>query len=42
MKKDTEYNQLMISLFSLLVDIFDVSTAIFFLNEVNKKRGVKI
>lgn len=40
MKKDIEYNQLMISLFSILVDIYDVSTAIIILYEVNKKRGV--
>lgn len=42
MKKDIEYNQLMISLFSILVDIYDVNTAIIMLYEINKKRGVKI
>lgn len=42
MKKDNEYNQLMISLFSILVDIYDVSIAIIILYEFNKLRGVKI
>lgn len=42
MKKDTEYNQLMISLFSFLVDIYDISTAIIILYQVNKLRGGKI
>lgn len=42
MKKDIEYSQLMISLFSILVDIYDVNTAIIILYEINKKRGVKI
>lgn len=42
MKKDIEYNQLMISLFSILVDIYDIDYAIIILYEINKKRGVKI
>ena len=42
MKKDTEYNQLMISLFSILVDIYDISIAIIILYKVNKLRGGKI
>lgn len=42
MKKDIEYSQLMISLFSILVDIYDVNTAIIILYVINKKRGVKI
>lgn len=42
MKKNTEYNQLMIGLFSILVDIYDIDTAIIILYEVNKSRGVKI
>ena len=42
MKKDVEYNQLMIALFSILVDINDINSAIIILYESNKKRGVKI
>lgn len=42
MKKDIEYSQLMISLFSILVDIYDVNTAIIILYSINKQRGVKI
>lgn len=42
MKKDIEYNQFIIALFSILVDIYDVDSAIIILYEVNKKRGVKI
>lgn len=42
MKKDIEYSQLMLSLFSILVDIYDVNTAIIILYRINKQRGVKI
>lgn len=42
MKKNIEYNQLMLALFSILIDIYDVNTAILILYHVNKERGVKI
>lgn len=42
MKKDIEYSQLMISLFSMLVDIYDVDYAIILIYKINKLRGVKI
>lgn len=42
MKKDIEYNQLMLALFSILIDIYDINTAILIIYNVNKKRGVKI
>lgn len=42
MKKDIEYKQLMISLFSILIDIYGIDSAIILLYEINKKRGVKI
>ena len=42
MKKDIEYNQLMLSLFAILIDIYDIDKAIIILYQVNKQRGVKI
>lgn len=42
MKKDNEYNELLISLFSYLVDIYDVKTAIVILYKINELRGIRI
>lgn len=42
MKKDIEYNQLMLSLFATLIDIYGVDYAIILIYKVNKLRGVKI
>lgn len=42
MKNDFEFKQCMVALFSILVDIYDMQTAIIILYEVNKSRGVKI
>lgn len=42
MKKDIEYNQLMVSIFPILVDMYGVDLAIIILYKINKTRGVKI
>lgn len=42
MKKDIEYKELMIGLFSILIDIYDIDKAIILLYEFNKMRGKKI
>lgn len=42
MKKNIQYKDLMIGAFAVLLDIYDVETAIVILYEINKCRGRKI
>ncbi len=41
-KNDLSYEDLIVSIFKILIDIYGVDNAIIFIYEINKLKGVKI